>query len=710
MRRASHDGGSSPPAPQGGQPSPRRGSLPQLGAHARAADGPGLPLGPPPTLSPSMRSKTESNLPAKVGAKAVHEETHLSEIAESNGESSHALSQTGPPPIPEDYDRVQVAELENRLREFFLDLIQPTIKKGTSLEVEVHNLAEQCQTNTHRLHGLAQSAIKAGQQMQVIDSVREEMSRWEAERYASQAATKDQLAQMRSELDRFRYSLEQKDASIHSVNRTLDRLISEVTTLQDREAVMQGNVESRLSQQSKTLNSARMELEAKMIALETRQHKIADEVWGEEAGLAKVTADLVKTREQVDSLAEELKFVHEAKNILQQLQGEQEEVASHVRDAEGHIHDLRMMNEGIVKDIKEHFDTATATVTAHNAAMLQEVRTSYSQELAQWEKLRGDMMQFMEDTATTMAKLGVDVEEARNRNEEMICSFQADLENLHTQRNRDKGNAEVDASVMRERISMMATTTSTVERALEHIGGVLWTLLQSSRASSALDMQDNSDRTKVALIGYTEKKAETLPAHAVKNASRPHSERRVRNKGGLDAGASEEGDGGPPMISVDQRCLSCSGQAQTVLSGFKMACLQYTPGPVTHGKKTWTRGGLLEMRQKLLEQAHTALQEGPVNFAEKAFLHRGLGDVTKQEESSAPPSAQHKTHTVGPTPPTSRGHGKQLGFMETQSTAVRQPSRESTALTMEPITPPSTSGTGFSTTTSGFKMPPISAR
>ena len=60
-----------------------------------------------------------------------------------------------------------------------------------------------------------------------------------------------------------------------------------------------------------------------------------------------------------------------------------------------------------------------------------------------------------------------------------------------------------------------------------------------------------------------------------------------------------QGDG-QTVLNVDERCLSCCGKAQTVLSGrtaadswytkvtdiffslpgFKMACLQYSPAPV----------------------------------------------------------------------------------------------------------------------------------
>merc|ERR1711981_1269582 len=81
---------------------------------------------------------------------------------------------------------------------------------------------------------------------------------------------------------------------------------------------------------------------------------------------------------------------------------------------------------------------------------------------------------------------------------------------------------------------------------------------------------------------------------------------------GVSEGSEPEAaDGGEAVISVDNRCLRCSGQAQHVLSGFKMACLQYAPGPVSYAKKLYKREELLDLRQKLLEQAQEQLQQGP---------------------------------------------------------------------------------------------------
>merc|ERR1712176_673495 len=89
-------------------------------------------------------------------------------------------------------------------------------------------------------------------------------------------------------------------------------------------------------------------------------------------------------------------------------------------------------------------------------------------------------------------------------------------------------------------------------------------------------------------------------------------------KGLASAGAKAKSQ--DPVVRVDNRCLSCSGQAPLVLSAFKMACLQYSPSPVEHGGSHFDRGDLLSQRHSLLEGAHGALLEGPASTSATADL------------------------------------------------------------------------------------------
>ena len=55
--------------------------------------------------------------------------------------------------------------------------------------------------------------------------------------------------------------------------------------------------------------------------------------------------------------------------------------------------------------------------------------------------------------------------------------------------------------------------------------------------------------------------------------------KRIRNLSN-SAQAKAKGKGSDVNIKVDKKCLSCSGQSSTVLSAFKLACLNYTSSKV----------------------------------------------------------------------------------------------------------------------------------
>ncbi len=76
----------------------------------------------------------------------------------------------------------------------------------------------------------------------------------------------------------------------------------------------------------------------------------------------------------------------------------------------------------------------------------------------------------------------------------------------------------------------------------------------------------------------------------------------------VDSGMS--GPGGGNVIAIDNRCLSCSGQATTVLAGFKIACLQYQGGRKEGGFNSQCYHGILwfDILEKCVKFAFSLLE------------------------------------------------------------------------------------------------------
>mmetsp|Transcript_96014 Transcript_96014/g.200566 ORF Transcript_96014/g.200566 Transcript_96014/m.200566 type:complete len:654 (+) Transcript_96014:98-2059(+) len=510
------------------------------------------------------------------------------------------------------------AEMEVTLRRFIMDLMNPTIRKTSHIE---HTLSEQqallrgIEDSLGSLHKMGQ---RVEEQVLLVDSFREEMARWDVERRAYQAAAMENMSAMKTDLDGFRYQLEREDSSIHSLQRTTDRVVGELAKIQEGNELLRTHVENRLSQMNRIVNSTKTDLEAKLVNLETRFNRAQDELWGEETGLAKVMSDLRITDKTVRELEDDVKDLQASKATVNQVAAVQSEVNTLLADANSTVAVLQRSVDTSLEDLKAHFKSATNAVAAHNAVMLQQVRQSYKEELDQAAQTRTDVMKFIEDTQRNMVELEATQRDQNRRTEESLRKMEEEVSEAAKARRRDKNNADVEVTNMREKLSSVHSTSQDVAKSLEHLASIIWMVVQSEGAASALDIQDDSDRGKVALMGYKTNKQAQAGRAAVKGKP---PQQALAPSTGLLQGASNpqtpEDTAAGPVISVDQRCLSCSGHAQTVLSGFKMACLEYAPGPVAFANRVWKRGELLDWRNKLLCQARSALDHGPVELQQE---------------------------------------------------------------------------------------------
>eukprot|EP00933_Yihiella_yeosuensis_P005899 TRINITY_DN110507_c0_g1_i1.p1 TRINITY_DN110507_c0_g1~~TRINITY_DN110507_c0_g1_i1.p1 ORF type:complete len:633 (+),score=131.09 TRINITY_DN110507_c0_g1_i1:44-1900(+) len=500
---------------------------------------------------------------------------------------------------------IQIADLEVKIRQFILDLTQPTIRKTVVIESNIEALQADVALKSTQLADLMRMSQKVQEQVDVVEGFRQEMAKFDADRKHWQSEATESLASMKQDQEAFRYQLERQEASIHSVHRTVDRVTGELSRLQDVSDAVRDHVDKRLAQQNKTLNTFKTDLEVKLVNLETRLNQLADELWSEETGLSKVIHDLGKTNKVVCTMNSDLIAMKHDKASIQQLNAVQEEVNNFTNEANGSINSLKSTVDRMMVDVKEHFKTATNTVAAHNAAMLQEVRCSYQQELAEAGQLRGDVMSFMSTERENRTRLEDSLCQSQGQTEELLRKVCQDVEEVGKMRRRDRNSSEVEIRQLQHSLETVQATSEKVAETLSHVSSIAWTLVQCERAASALDLQDDQDRGKIALMGYKEQEQKKDKDSKKRSSSQARDKEKKESQGGR---------GDAAVLDVDQRCLSCSGKAQTVLSGFKMACLQYTPGPVPFAKKFYHRSELLSLREKLLQQANDALLTGPIQF------------------------------------------------------------------------------------------------
>ncbi|CAK9104065.1 unnamed protein product [Durusdinium trenchii] len=407
------------------------------------------------------------------------------------------------------------------------------------------------------------------------------------------------------------------DAYVQGAQRTVDRVVGELGRVQDIGDALRADTNKRLCQQNKMLNVFKTDLEVKLVSVENRYNKLSDDLWSEETGLAKVMHDLSRTNEVVTSMSTEFSSMKHIKASIAQLEKVQEEVNNFTLETSNNVTALQQTVDRMMSDMKEHFQTATNTVAAHNAAMLQEVRTAYQEELHEAAQVRQKVDEFMQSEREYRRALEESICASQAQTEDLVRQVTSEVEEVGKLRRRDRNSQEVEIKGVAKQLAIVQESSQHVANSLEHLSRVMWTMVQCERAASALDLQDDQDRAKIALMGYKEETSEKTRGGGRTRRSRASSPQ-----------PAEQADG-QTVINVDERCLSCCGKAQTVLSGFKMACLQYSPAPVVFARKTYNRSDLLGVREKMLlqvgslekwheehggSQVHESLEHGPVSF------------------------------------------------------------------------------------------------
>lgn len=523
---------------------------------------------------------------------------------------------------------VSLASMETRLRTMIKDIMQPTIAKTSNVLANLETMKGIVSQHTRGLQEVQLRQLKCIEQVSTIASFKEDMSRWDSQRRIAEVEVEEALKAMQQKLDACNYSLQQKESVLHHLHRSVDRTAMEVNRLQDAQETQREQLDARIDEQSRKINEARSEIDVRICGLELKHNALTDQLWGEETGLAKVAGELKKTNASFATLEASVNELKSSKAEAAQLDRLRSEVGKMLFEANSSVGAMRQTVGNVVNDVREHFRTASETISAHNATFIVEVRQQYQAELAQTAKLRAEVQDFMKQVERTIESQDARVAETAAKASALAAETREEVEELNRRRKRDKTSADNELKALKKRLGGVFDNSDAVQRGIEHLYDVLQMLLESDFIGSSLEIQDTIDKKQIALIG-TKDQDTALARNYQTELQRPRPECRSKSApgiGGKAAGGAASPPGAPslphsgasnpqnpqePVVRVDKRCLSCSGQAPLVLAAFKMACLRYEPSPVDHDGALHERSDLLHRRHVLLAQCRAALHHGP---------------------------------------------------------------------------------------------------
>eukprot|EP00920_Eleutheroschizon_duboscqi_P042894 GHVT01102133.1.p2 GENE.GHVT01102133.1~~GHVT01102133.1.p2 ORF type:complete len:254 (-),score=51.16 GHVT01102133.1:2394-3155(-) len=214
---------------------------------------------------------------------------------------------------------VEKVEFETRMRQLIVELLEPTIKRVSRHEAEGAAIRKQLAKHADALKESQTLAVQAQQQLATVDYFKEELAKWDTQRRNQEAKVAEDIAFMRQDLDSFRLDLERKDGSIESLQRMNDRMNTQVTRVIELQDQHSQHTDERADKIAKQLHQMRRDVELQIVGLQTKHDTLADELWGEETGLAKVAGELQRTNEVVAELSESSRHLEATKASTDQL-------------------------------------------------------------------------------------------------------------------------------------------------------------------------------------------------------------------------------------------------------------------------------------------------------------------------------------------------------------------------------------------------------
>eukprot|EP00438_Fugacium_kawagutii_P029836 Skav200962 [mRNA] locus=scaffold448:471860:473407:- [translate_table: standard] len=490
---------------------------------------------------------------------------------------------------------LEAGEIENRLRKHTIELTEPAIARTAAFERKLREVRLYTDHNAENLKQLQQKLSGQENVKLTVESFRGELFEWDKERRDHQHLMNEKLCLQEDELSALHRKIELQSFRTEAVGRGLKQMGDLLAETKEELSELRGYCSERIDVNREKIYKLRDELEAKHSAIETTQFKLCDDITSMTTVFEHVHSEIEKaaanSAKAVQS-AKELWYVKANVASVEEQQATFEEFSRSLSDAVG---SLKMQLDNVIVDVQEQFHTATQVMAASTAKQIGNMRSQYAEDIAQMDSIIKENSALNQRIAEQEQSFQASLASIREH-------FGAEISKLHdslTEKDKpDPIREEFILEVQQLRRSCKEFQERIVQheraRALERDG--MHAIVESQQIAAQIHYHDDQDRNNIALFGCKPvvEREGLLPSIDPKASQTPRS----KDKAALSA----------PLVSLDKRCLSCCGGAGSVLAGFKIACLNYTAGPVEYRQAMYSRAELLHLQSKLVDQAYDRMQ------------------------------------------------------------------------------------------------------
>ena len=182
-------------------------------------------------------------------------------------------------------------------------------------------------------------------------------------------------------------------------------------------------------------------------------------------------------------------------------------------------------------------------------------------EIGNLKKIKEESIKKIKNSAEKVKKMLINDQEELRLNIRLIYD---ENRQLIKQRVSDMQKIDTELKTITSTQTEILNTLNYTKEELVTMKNFQECLLESTKILFSLLKQDEKDRENLQLTAYSEHRSKSLTKHK-------------------------------PQVTLRPECLSCSGQASSVYSAFKIACLNYTPSDILFNNRHFPRISLIKL-------------------------------------------------------------------------------------------------------------------
>lgn len=500
------------------------------------------------------------------------------------------------------------AEVERSVQEHCTRLMEPHVEVFNATAMQLQGLWELAKGNSKKLVQMNHALRDMQEGLLKIEDFRSELDRYETNLNKQGSDMESLVERFEVQLAQVRFFTSQKEEAYLQHRSALDSLRHDLTHLQQLHETSKETLFKSIEKSLREVAPMKAELEAKMANLQLQHHSLTDQVWGSETAIARISGEVKNVHQRFDAVAEVVNGLTDEKDCREKLEEMQKELADWLSQSRYEAVSTRKAFSAATAANKESIRIGLDAAGNQIANFMEEIRMDNQKILSDTEKLRRETEDICEKFRGEMGEMYIHRQQSDERNEAVQRELREALNEYDRRRKREKSTLELEMKEVGQQLSILHDSVEDAVQACKSVKLLCSSLVEVLAMQVSLERQEFADWTRVSLVGYK-------PVSSNKTAeAEPDSARTTPRAGGFPPKpkghkqSPRRKDEASQVISLDKRCYSCCSQTQMVMSGFKMACLNYRPSAVHIGEGSYERLDLFDRMDSLLSKAHDQMR------------------------------------------------------------------------------------------------------